>query len=481
LGEQGFSPAEEQNMIRRTKAALSGSVILALAAALVMTLVLTATAAAMPAEPLAPDFPNLPHFFQGTVATDQGIALPGKTVVARTLTGSWTGSATTTVDSASRYGYAPQFYIPGLDPGVPNSGAAQGDQIAFFVDGVQASLFNVSTGVTSSTYPMQYGGFTNLNLIVPLRYTITATAGPNGSITPSGAVVVNYGANQTFTFTPNANYLILDVLVDGVSNPAAVAAGSYTFSNVTQNHTIAVTFVKATYVITPTAGAGCTITPGTPQTVPYQGSQSFTIAANTGYDLVDVTVNGVSQGPITSYTFVNVTSNGTIVATCRLKQFVITATAGPNGSITPSGAVVVGYGASQTFTFTPNTGYLILDVLVDGVSNPAAVAAGSYTFSNVTQNHTIHVTFKPQEFVITPTAGAGGSITPGTPQTVPYGGSVAFVITPDPGYVVDDVVVNGVSQGAITSYTFTNVQADGTIVVTFRELNRFYLPLIQVG
>jgi hypothetical protein len=165
------------------------------------------------------------------------------------------------------------------------------------VDGVQASLFNVSTGVTSSTYPMQYGGFTNLNLIVPLRYTITATAGPNGSITPSGAVVVNYGANQTFTFTPNANYLILDVLVDGVSNPAAVAAGSYTFSNVTQNHTIAVTFVKATYVITPTAGAGCTITPGTPQTVPYQGSQSFTIAANTGYDLVDVTVNGVSYSP----------------------------------------------------------------------------------------------------------------------------------------------------------------------------------------
>ena len=112
-----------------------------------------------------------------------------------------------------------------------------------------------------------------------------------------GQVKVKYGTSKTFTFTPAPNYLILDVLVDGVSNPAAVAAGSYTFTNVTSNHTIHVTFVKATYVITPNAGVGCTITPGTAQTVPYKGSITFNIAANTGYDLVDVTVDDASQGP----------------------------------------------------------------------------------------------------------------------------------------------------------------------------------------
>src|SRR5204863_293501 len=66
-------------------------------------------------------------------------------------------------------------------------------------------------------------------------YTITASAGANGSITPSGAVTLNPGANQTFTIAAAAGYHIADVLVDGVS---AGAVASYTFTNVTASHTI---------------------------------------------------------------------------------------------------------------------------------------------------------------------------------------------------------------------------------------------------
>ena len=70
-------------------------------------------------------------------------------------------------------------------------------------------------------------------------YTITATAGTGGSITPSGAVTVNNGASQAFTITPSTGYHIADVLVDGVS---VGAVSSYTFSDVTAGHTIAASF-----------------------------------------------------------------------------------------------------------------------------------------------------------------------------------------------------------------------------------------------
>ena len=141
----------------------------------------------------------------------------------------------------SRYGYSPNFYVPAWDSG-GGGGAKTGDKIMFLVNGVQALLYDVDAGTTSSTYTFVSGGSTKLNLIVNLEYTITATAGPNGSIDPVGQVKVKYGTSKTFTFTPAPGYLILDVLVDGVSNPAAVAAGSHTFTDVKADHQIAVTF-----------------------------------------------------------------------------------------------------------------------------------------------------------------------------------------------------------------------------------------------
>ena len=77
-------------------------------------------------------------------------------------------------------------------------------------------------------------------------------------------------------------------------------------------------------------------------------------------------------------------------------------------------------------------------------------AVSDYTFTNVTANHTITAAFAINTYVITPTAGAGGSITPSTPQTVNYGGSQTFTITPNTGYHIADVGVDGVSVGAVT-------------------------------
>lgn len=70
-------------------------------------------------------------------------------------------------------------------------------------------------------------------------YTLTATAGEGGKISPSGKVRVSRNSDKTFTVTPNDGYVIADVLVDGKS---VGAVGSYTFEKITREHTIAASF-----------------------------------------------------------------------------------------------------------------------------------------------------------------------------------------------------------------------------------------------
>ncbi len=100
-------------------------------------------------------------------------------------------------------------------------------------------------------------------------YDITASAGANGSISLSGVVPVNHGANQTFIMTPAANYHVADVLVNGVSVGAVT---THTFTNVTAAHTISVTFATAP------APDLITISPSVSDSNLTRG-QSFTITA----------------------------------------------------------------------------------------------------------------------------------------------------------------------------------------------------------
>jgi hypothetical protein len=102
---------------------------------------------------------------------------------------------------------------------------------------------------TYSAYLGQWGGsgysYDEFDMTLPQQspttYTITATAGSGGSISPSGSVLVNDGNTPTFTITPNSGYHVLDVLVDSVSVGAVT---SYTFAAVHAGHTIAASFAQ---------------------------------------------------------------------------------------------------------------------------------------------------------------------------------------------------------------------------------------------
>ncbi len=100
------------------------------------------------------------------------------------------------------------------------------------------------------------------------------------------------------------------------------------------------------------------------------------------------------MGAVSSYTFSNITANRTIAATfvAQTTTYTISASAGTGGVISPSGSVSVASGSSKTFTITPNSGYRISTVTVNGSS---VGAVSSYTFSNITANRTIAATFTP--------------------------------------------------------------------------------------
>ncbi len=338
------------------------------------------------------------------------------------------------------------------------------------VDGASAgavtsyTLSNISAGHTvSATFAAS----------TPTSYTITASAGSNGSISPSGSVAVNSGATQAFTIAAATGYKISSVLVDGAS---VGAVASYTFSSVAANHTISATFAASTtsYTISASAGSNGSISPSGSVAVNSGATQAFTIAAATGYKVSSVLVDGASVGAVTSYTFSSVTANHTISATfaASTTSYTITASAGSNGSISPSGSVAVKSGAAQAFTIAPAAGYKISSVLVDGAS---VGAVASYTFSSVAANHTISATFAAStasSYTISASAGSNGSISPSGSVAVKSGATQAFMITPATGCQVSYVLVDGTSVGSVSSYTFTNTAANHTISATFASKHR---------
>jgi Chitobiase/beta-hexosaminidase C-terminal domain/Divergent InlB B-repeat domain len=331
------------------------------------------------------------------------------------------------------------------------------------VDGTSAGR------VTSYTFPNIQKAHTIEAVFTDNVYTITTTAGANGSITPTQTV--QPGANWTVNITPNDGYEVQNVLVDNASQGATTA---YAFSNVMADHTITASFRVKTWPITVTAGANGSITPGN-LSVTNNASQTFTITPALGYAIADVVVDGTSVNKVTSYTFNSVTAPHSISASfVQTPSLTITATAGPNGSISPSGDVSVLSGANQTFTFTPDTTpvlYRVSTVTVDGAPQPLGL---NYTFRNVTANHKIEVTFTPDNYTIKAFAklGAsfttqGGTISPAGNTDVPKGTNQTYTITPAPGYAVLYVIVDASNLGPISSYTFTNVNIGHTITAYF--------------
>ncbi len=146
-------------------------------------------------------------------------------------------------------------------------------------------------------------------------------------------------------------------------------------------------------------------------------------------------------------------------------SYVVALSAGEGGNVNPTGEQIVKHGADLAVTITANKGWQISDVLVDGVS---VGAVNTYTFETVTANHTLEARFEQITYTITLNAGEGGTVSPSGTQTVRHGEDLAVTITPEEGYVVEDVLVDGASVGAVEAYTFEKVTTDHSLEASFK-------------
>jgi len=205
------------------------------------------------------------------------------------------------------------------------------------------------------------------------------------------------------------------------------------------------------------------------------------LSENSGYDWVPIN-NGLTNFYIYS---IAIDCNGNIYVGTDgggifkyATECDINASANAGGQISPSGTVNCKPGVSQTFSFSPNKGYKISDVKVDGKSiGPVS----SYTFANITQDHTIEAIFEPLTYTITTSSSYGGSISPTGTVSANYGDSKTFAITPYSGYKISTAKVDGKSIGSVSSYTFTNITQDHTIEALFEKEKKETIIILQIG
>ena len=335
-----------------------------------------------------------------------------------------------------------------------------------YVDGVLSVYDDVVGGVGFYTFEEVMTTHTIHATFAHITYEITATAGAHGTITPEGVVTVNHGDNATFTFTPAFGYQIEQVLIGGVNNPAAVLAGYYTFMNVTHNDDIHVTFKAQNYTITASCNTGGNMYPLGVSTVTYnEHSETYVFNPNPGYHVKKVLIDHVNnlmaiqQG---EYRFLNVNANHTIQVFFAPDYHTVDASATQGGVITPAGLLELPDGTEKRFFFAPFTGYDLVRVMIDGINNPDAVAAGYYTFTDLSDSHIIVACFEKKTYTVSLPDEVGAHVTPvnGSVSPVAHGGKFMFVVDLEAEYNQSVITIR--SNGLVIApvggvYTLNNI------------------------
>ena len=278
--------------------------------------------------------------------------------------------------------------------------------------------FDASTS-TSTNALINGEGSIIANFITPQtgqNYQVTFTLGTGGaSMNPTGtqtyaggsAVPVSAVAASGYQFSSwiSTGSISFDSTTSSSTTAHINSAGSITanFAPIATGQNYQVTFALGT--------GGASMNPTGTQSYASGSTVPISATAASGYKFSSWTSSGtISFDSATlASTNAHIGSDGTITANFATSQHTITVTQGSNGVIAP-GTTAVNEGASQTFSITPNNGYHVLDVIVDGSSKGAVT---SWTFNNVQVDHTITASFASGAYhTITASAGANGQISP---------------------------------------------------------------------
>ncbi len=225
------------------------------------------------------------------------------------------------------------------------------------------------------------------------NYVVYATATAGGVISPEGYSVVRAGRSLTYKFTPMVGYVVSKVIVDGVN---VGRTSVYSFNNITSTHTVQVVFEK----VACTVHSNCS---SYPYCSHFSGCKLHDCCIGYSYCIYNTackTHDGCKGYPYCiyqpswGYKPGCTTHPGCAGYTCcvyHARSYSITVSGTAGGKLSPAGNAVVVAGNSMTYKFTPNDGYVISRVIVDGKD---IGRVSSYTFNKVNANHTLKVVFE---------------------------------------------------------------------------------------
>ena len=224
--------------------------------------------------------------------------------------------------------------------------------------------------------------------------------------------------------------------------------------------------VQKEFTITAVAHGGGTIDPSGAVKVEEGKDQVFTIQPYEGFEVKEVFVNGESVGAVTEYKFEAVRADASIEVFFAEKEAVQADKTKLNESIAAAEELL-----KHAEDYVPEDVQNLMEVL-DAAKAVAADPAVTQETVDAAQNAldaAMNIAPIQKEFAIMAAAGEGGSSTPCGTVKVERGMSQTFVIQPEEGYVISDVLVNGQSVGAVAEYTFCDVNADANITALFQK------------
>jgi uncharacterized repeat protein (TIGR01451 family) len=229
----------------------------------------------------------------------------------------------------------------------------------------------------------------------------------------------------------------------------------------------------ATQAITHSVTGNGSISPSSPHVVVHGQPAVFTITPADNNHLVSV--GGDCGGLLTgnTYSIAAVVADCTLTATFGQTNYLVTPVTAVNGTIAPAAVQFVAPGAKATFTITPSTGFA---VEVGGTCPAGSFAGTVYTTGVIVQDCTVAPAFSVAKYTITPSAGAGGTISPSTDFLAEHGTTPTLTVTPDPGFVAS---VGGTCGGMLsgTTYTVNPVTASCTVSATFSAVHTYSVVL----
>lgn len=291
------------------------------------------------------------------------------------------------------------------------------------------------------------------------------------------SVVLSEVNPQPFAYiqaTPFGSSTLRGFIIDGEFDETTT--GSSVYSNLGSSgtkRTISYLFAK-TYTINVTTDYGSSVSGSYPDTVVEGSNKYLHISKRQGYKLTSVILDDSSQtipsqteasGEVMTISLENITSNHNLVVTSEPFKYTITTSAGSNGSITPS--ATVNYGSSKTINMSPSTGYEVNEVIVDGINKGKIT---TYTFNNITDNHTISVTFKKldeQKFTVNCTTVQNGNISV-SPTSATVGTKITIYVNPSEGYRLKQI--NSSPNVTINNNQFTMPAQNVTLTPVFEQI-----------